>query len=156
MVMIMKNFNELKKKLELALEKLQIKYDILTLNDEDLNYSIQVSTLGKLKILNSINCILYFDEDNFSMHLLVGNIYNIKKADNKLDIYRIINHINFNTPIGNFTIFGDDKEQIIYRSTVPCGKNFNTLDEELIKFMIIPFIISLEELINLLMKKGVQ
>ena len=35
MVMIMKNFNELKKKLELALEKLQIKYDILTLNDED-------------------------------------------------------------------------------------------------------------------------
>ena len=76
MVRIMKNYDNLKIKVETIFKDLHMEYEFLDFGDEDLNYDVNINTTGKLKTLGRINCILYFNDNDYSMNLIVANIYN--------------------------------------------------------------------------------
>lgn len=135
-------------KIESIFKSLHITYKILDLEDKDINYFIQVSTIGKLKSLNSISCMLYLKEIDHSLNIVVANIYKIKQNENVLEIYELINTLNLKIASGNFMIYGDAPKQIIYKSSVNCGDNFLELDENLVKFQIVSFISYLEDLLD--------
>lgn len=149
MVKNMKNHEILISKIESYFKELEIVYDYIDLQDDDINYILNISTIGKLKPLNSIPCMLYFSETDFSMNLIVLNIYNIKKNDDTLKLYKIVNEANTETKIGNFTIIANESgnKKIVYRSLVNCGNDFSNLSKRLIKFQILSFISPLEKIL---------
>lgn len=153
MVKNMKNYDNLKFKIESIFKELHIEYSLLNLNDDDLNYDIQINTTGKLKLLGQINCILYFNNIDCSMNLIVGNIYRIQNNENILPLYEMLNEINQMQRAGNFTISNiKDHRQIFYRCSVLCGKNFSELDKNLVDFHFRNFTSSLEILLEYLKK----
>ncbi len=156
MVKSMKNYDNLKLKMKKIFDSLQIEYSMLELNDDDLNYRIQISTIGRLKPLNSITCVLYLCETDMSMNLLVGNIYRVNNESNLLFLYKTINDINMSISNGNFVLTDDSPKQIFYRSSVNCGDDFSDLDEELVRYQIISFISALERLLELLKESSAQ
>lgn len=153
----MKNYEELKNKVESILKALDVKYDLLNINkDDDLTYCIQISTIGELKPLNSITCVLYFQEFDYSMNLLVGNIYKIAEDENIFPLYEIVNNANIHILYGKFVIFGDEAKEIIYRGVINCGKDFCELNESLVRYQLILFTTSLEEILKSLKQKGTK
>lgn len=150
MVKNMRNCDKLKSKMKEIFNSLEIEYSILEFSDDDLNYEIQVSTIGKLKPLNSITCILYLCEFDMSINLIVGNIYRVYDESDLLSLYRIINSINMSINNGNFILSDDSPKQIIYKSSVNCGDDFAELDDELVIFQINIFVGALERLLDLL------
>ncbi|MBD5395899.1 MAG: hypothetical protein HDR71_16930 [Lachnospiraceae bacterium] len=150
----MKNYNILKEKVETIFNTLNIEYELEDLLDDDLNYFIKINTIGKLKPLNTIECLIYFCEENFYSNFVTANIYKIKDDKNILSLYEILNKINMDTFVGNFLISGDNPKQIIYKSFMYCGEEFTDLDCDLIRSQIIYFISSLEILIDTLKKNG--
>lgn len=152
MVNNMKNYKELKDKIESLFKLLDIKFKNIDLRDNDLNYDIEIEAVGKLTILNSINCMLYLTESDYTINLLVGNIYRINRGENISDLYEILNKQNIHISNGNFYIFGEEERQVVYRSSISCGKDFSGLTEDLLKLQIISFTIALEELLTELKK----
>ncbi|SOY32197.1 hypothetical protein AMURIS_04955 [Acetatifactor muris] len=146
----MQHNDDIKNKIESIFNSLHIKYQILDFPDNDLNYTLQVSTIGKLKALKSINCMLYLRRIDYSLNIMVANIYKIKESENILDIYELLNDLNLKISSGNFMIYGDSTKQIIYKASVNCGNNFSELDSHLVKFHLVYFISYLEELLDLL------
>lgn len=61
MVNNMRNYSNIRLKLEKIFQSLEMEYSILEMEDDDLNYSIQINTVKKLKPLNSINGMLYLN-----------------------------------------------------------------------------------------------
>ena len=153
MVPNMNKYEELNFKVQSILHNLKVKFTNVDI-DGDLNYSIQISTIGKLKNLNYINALLYFEMIDDSMNFFVGNIYKILKSDDVLSIYEKINYINNTNYSGHFSVYGNEKKQIVYRSSIFCGDDFCCLNEQLIQSIIIPFIAALEELIELFKKEN--
>ena len=152
MVKNMQPFNTLEytfcNQLEPILSSLHISYKRLPINDGDLNYSICINTAGKLKSLNTISCTLYLHKADFSCNLIVGNIYNISHNEDLIKLYEIINKISFRTRIGNFLIHDiDGKKQLIYKSSINCGREFCELTSELIQLQIKEFTDCLEYLL---------
>ncbi len=153
----MKNYNDLKTKVENIFNDLHITYEILDFQDDDLNYDIQISTAGKLKLLKQINCILYFSSKDYSMNIIVGNIYRIKKDENLLSIYELLNEVNQMQTAGNFTIYNaTNDKQIFYRSSIPCGEDFSKLNKSLIHFHLRNFTSSLGILLEYLKRRENQ
>lgn len=151
MVRIMKNYDNLKIKVETIFKDLHMEYEFLDFGDEDLNYDVNINTTGKLKTLGRINCILYFNDNDYSMNLIVANIYRIRNDENILYLYEILNKINQMQRTGNFTIFNiKDTQQICYRCSVICGKEFSELNKALVEFHFQSFISSLEILLKYL------
>lgn len=149
----MKDYSNLSQLVESIYNSLEIKFEKLNLNDNDLNYILNISTVGKLKLLNTITCLMYFSESDFSMTFIVTNIYIIENTNNLAAIYNIINETNSNISNGNFSIYtGKENLQIVYRSRAYCGDNFSYLNEKLLKFEIIPFCRELSNLILSLIK----
>ncbi len=148
MVKSMKNYNELKSRIEGIFDSLEIKYSILELEDTDLNYKIQISTIGKLKPLNSITCVFYLCEADMSINLIVGNIYRVYEENDLLFLYKTINSINMSIINGNFILTDDSPKQIFYKSSVNCGDNFSDLDVGLVGFQLNIFTSALERLID--------
>ena len=144
----MENFENLKSKIEPIFNSLRISYELLKLEDNDLNYSIRLQMGGKLKQLNSIPCVLYFHIHKPVMSLLVGNIYKVGTNENLLLLYEIINNMNSKIINGNFILLNDKEKQIFYRSSVDCGKDYSQLSPELIKMQLNIFIQALEELLD--------
>ncbi len=148
----MQKYESLKKTIESVFSELHIKYQILDFNDEDLNYTVQISTIGKLKTLNSISGLLYFQDYDYSINFFVANIYKLVRTDNLFSLLNKINKINSTLVVGNYFITGGNEQQIIYKNTNYCGENFSGVNKELIQFIILPFIASLEDLLNSLME----
>lgn len=154
MVKSMINYDKLKSKIETIFRALRVEYSILELQDNDLNYSIQINTIGKLKPLNSISCIFYLCEFDMSINLIVGNIYRANDDDNLLFLYKVINEINMYINNGNFTLINDSPKQIFYKSSLNCGTDFSNLNDELVKYQLNVFISALERLLDSL-KNGI-
>lgn len=152
MVNNMRNYSNIRLKLEKIFQSLEMEYSILEMEDDDLNYSIQINTVKKLKPLNSINGMLYLNGKDMSMNLIVGNIYKCDNDDDLLSIYEIINQTNIRTNIGNFNLIGNSPKQIFYKSSVNCGYNFSDLNDELVKLQLDIFTDALEKLLNSLKK----
>ena len=149
----MKNYNNLKAKVETIFKDLHIAYKLLDFQDDDLNYDIQINTTGKLKLLGQINGILYFSSNDYSMNLIVGNIYRIKNDKKLLSLYEILNQVNQMQTAGNFTLYNaENDKQILYRSSIPCGEDFSKLSKTLMHFHYRNFISSLEVLLEYLKK----
>lgn len=153
MVRNMKNYNEVRNKIESILTSLNIDYTFLNLEDDDLNYSIDIPTLSnKLKLLNSIHSIMYLCDD-FTLNFISPNIYVIKNDEELSPYYEIINDANISLTSGSYTIFdAKDCNVIVYRSSINCGNEFSELNEELIRLHILLFLSSLEDLLEALKK----
>lgn len=154
MVKNMKDYKQIKTKIENIFNSLEINYSILDLQDDDLNYRIQISTIGKLKPLNSITCIFYLCSVDTSINLMVGNIYRVNEDKEMLFLYEIINNINMSISNGNFILTTDSPKQIFYKSSVNCGDGFSDLDNELVAFQLSIFISALEKLLDTLKNKS--
>ena len=156
MVEIMKQYNEQRKKLEKIFSDLKMKYEYQEFEDDDLNYFITFDAPdGRLKRLKSIDGILYLSSEMCMLNLLILNIYRFKESDDFGTFYKIINLVNSKLTYGSFYIHqqDDDMAQIIYRSSTHCGNEFLILDEQLIKSIIVNFVIGLDELFNTIFKE---
>lgn len=146
--------NNLIKKIEDIFKQLNFLYDKLDLDDEDINYSIKISTFGKLKVLNHINAIVYFHQLDFSMNIIVFNIFTLNDDNNNidtLDIYELVNEINSELLCGSYLVL--DNKSIFFRSSMYCGSNFSELNASMMKRQIDIFIESLEKLFLILEDK---
>lgn len=150
----MQEYKELSQKVESALSDLHIKYRVLDLEDTDLNYHITISTIGKLKNLNTIDGLLYFQSADHSVNFFVANIFKIDNNDSILKLYDKINRINFSSPLGNYSIIETDQKQIVYKSAHYCGENFSNVNKELIQYIIVSFVATLIDLFDLLMEEN--
>lgn len=147
MVTNTKNFDALKGKTEDIFKELQIRYQMISFGDEDLNYEIQIGTFGKLKPLNNINSIFYLSEKDMSVNLIIVNIYRLnKKRLDILSVYKIVNSINSTIKNGNFLI-DEELNQIILKSSINCGEKFYDLNKNLIQYLILSSINALENLL---------
>ena len=156
MVKNMKDYNKLKLEIEGIFNSLDISYSILDFQDSDLNYNIQINTIGKLKPLNSITCVLYLCLSDTSINLIVGNIYRIYNDNNLLLLYEAINNINMSISNGNFILTNDTPKQIFYKSSMNCGNEFLNLDDKLVATQINTFVSALESLLDSLKNSGFQ
>ena len=81
------------------------------------------------------------------MNLLVLNISGAKE-DSKLNtLYKIVNDVNDYVSNGNFIVC-QERQEIIYKSSVYCEKDFGNLSNELLRFQLMPFRRGLEMLIG--------
>lgn len=144
---------QLKRKIELIFERLKINYELLDLEDEDINYDIEFNANGKYKAVGRINGILYFHHNDYSLNLIISNIYRLKESDNLSFFYELINNLNINFTYGKFYVL-TDKTQIIYRSNVSCGENYLLLNESLLQTHLDIFIDALEILFESIRSKN--
>ena len=142
------NYTDIQKKIESIFTKLKFEFSLLDFEDDDLNYSVQIQTIGKLKPLNYIDALIYFSNIDCSINFIVTNIYKLKDDSNLLSLYEIINSINNELSSGKFSIYGNANKQIIYRCSSSCGDNFNNLTEETIIYPLLLFINMLEMLLE--------
>lgn len=148
----MKDYKELKKQIEEYFTELNIKYEYIDLEDNDINYFITFNVSGSLKAMNTISGILYLDLIHCSLSMLVLNIYKFNTEDDIQSFYKILNDVNRDLVCGNFTVT-NDLTQIIYRCTIDCGKDFSELGENIIKHQINNFMEGLVNLFNIIKKE---
>lgn len=142
----------LENRLESILHSLHITYNKLPINDGDLNYTIYISASGKLTSLDKIPCTLYLHKVDFTSNLIVGNIYHIDQTDDLIALYETINKISFRTRLGNFLIHDiEGKKQLIYKSSISCGRGFCELSNRLILLQVKEFTDCLEYILFQLM-----
>ena len=135
----------LEKQIESIFSSLYITYKKLHLNDGDINYSIRIHPTGKLSSIGQRSCTLFLHKKDFTSNLVVGNICNIDKSYDLIPLYEIINKFNMITRLGNLLLHDiDGNKQLIYKSSVSCGRDFCELTSELIKFQINEFTTCLE------------
>lgn len=152
----MEQYIEQKIKLEKIFSDLSIKYEYQDLEDDDLNYFIIFDTpKGRLKPLKSIGGVLYLSPELYTLSMLILNIYQFKDSDNVESFYKIINTVNTKLSYGNFSIYEgkDEKRQIIYRCSIHCGNDFSILDEQMVKNMIVNFVLGLDEMFEHIFKE---
>lgn len=137
---------QIQTKIEKIFRKLGIQYNILDLNDEDLNYELKITTEGALKSLNYIRCISYLDFNRNTINTIVPNIYSVSNEDNITHLYEIMNKVNMKNLTGVFNLFQSDdgeKKQVIFRSTINCGEDFCEIDTSFTKDYILSLFFSL-------------
>ncbi len=152
----MGQYIEQKIKLEEIFASLNIKYEYQDLDDEDLNYFIIFDTPeGRLKALKSIGGVLYLSPEYNTLSMLILNVYKFKESDNIESFYRIINLVNTKLSYGNFSVYEekDGESQIIYRCSIHCGNDFSVLDEQMVKSIIVNFVLGLDELFEHIFKE---
>lgn len=154
------NMNEnykitIQKKIQQIFENLKITYNYLKIRDDDLNYEIEIPSIGIFKPLNSISCIFFLRFDDFSSNLLAVNIFKISNKDKDSNLYKIVNDTNLECSGGAFSIYkidmeedGDYDKQIIYKSTMNCGNEFSELNDEKVRMQMLSFITALNILFD--------
>ncbi len=149
-VRTLNNYNLLKTNLESILSASKIPYELsepLTDGNPDLNYFIQVDIGGKSISFAPVECILYLRESDFTMNLLVLNISGAEEGGKLNTLYKIVNDVNDYVSNGNFIVC-QERQEIIYKSSVYCGRDFCNLSGELLSFQLMPFRRGIEMLIG--------
>lgn len=157
MVKNMKNYNLLKDKIEKIFKELKISYEYVDFDDNDINYIISFNTYGRLKSLNSIRGILYLHHADFSLNLVVPNIYTLSDSDESLDtldLYEITNDLNSELLYGGFFI--EDNKNIFYKSSLNCNNEYIGLNDKILMRQINIFVNGLEKLFTIIKKHGLR
>ena len=123
---------EIEKQIEKIFIENKIIYRKLPIDDNDLNYFIQIPAIGDLKPLKRIHAYFYADFDDNTINLIIPNVYKISDKDDISYILEIINKTNLKNAVGLFAITEGEESQIIYRDDVNCGENFCNLSNKLV------------------------
>ena len=151
----MKDYSSIRDEIEKIFLELKVTYKYVEFEDDDINYVITFNTYGKLKSLNSVRGVLYLHSIDFSLNLLVPNVFTLSDTDDvidTLDIYEAVNDINSGLPYGSFLI--EENKHIFYRSSINCGENYMGLNEGILKRQLDIFIGGLENLFVVIKRIG--
>lgn len=150
--MRMKDYSLLKDKIEKIFEELGIEYKSVDMDDEDINYCIEFKADGPLAAIGVIRGFIYFHHNDYSMNIIITNIYKFENERNFSFFYELINNINIILSYAKFYI-PTNKSQIIYRSEISCGNEYECLNENLIRKQISNCTNALEMLLECVRKK---
>lgn len=133
------NYKEIRLKFEDILHSLGYSFEELNIDDEDINYSIDIVPTGNLKKLNSIDALMYLTPNTYYIYLLIGNIYKFQKSEDIDPFYKLINTVNESISGGTFTI-NEITRQILYSSSIYCGQNFKEMSKNKVVLLLEPTI----------------
>lgn len=124
---------KLKKKIDSIFVDIGIKYELIDLNDDDLNYSINVDGSRILDGLGFLDVLIYFKTDNPRCTLICGNIRKFGNDERQL-ANKIANSINSKLRIGKVHIL-EDPMQLIYENSLKL-LDFTEISTSIIEKMI--------------------
>ena len=123
---MVKNMNNLKQQtrnhLEKVFSKINIEYEQINLDDDDINYIVSFTPRKLKDSLGSIEFLAFYSGENSELVVICPNIYKIREQDSTLSILNALNNANQRLSSGSVTL---NDNVVIYR----CIKRFKDIED---------------------------
>lgn len=106
--------------IEKKLDDLRITYEQINLEDEDINYFLEIDAkryIEEFKDVGSIQALMYINVEKETITIFGGNIYRECEKESIMKVINVANSVNNTITYGK--IFIDNKGRVIYQNTFP-------------------------------------
>lgn len=114
------NLLDTKKHIEKILDELKIEYNQINLEDEDINYFLEIDGekyIPELRNVGALNTLMYINVVKETVTIFCGNLYRECSKESIIKIINVANSVNNLITYGK--IFVDNKGNVIYQNTFP-------------------------------------